>query len=213
MHDHDHSEGARDHDHDGKEGPDRGIEDSLYSHVFLDRVRCLNESVPEAGRTVFKPWDERFDRTRFVESDADSQLLFHVPFTGLVKLKSICILGGPGESTPSRVSLFINNESLDFTSVEDTTPDQEFALLSSVPEGETPWYWTKVANFKSVRHLTIFIPENYGGEDEATRVSYIGLRGEFETYHRDPIITVYEAFANPADHRVRNKNALDSLIR
>jgi hypothetical protein len=56
-----------------------------------------------------------------------------------------------------------------------------------------PWYWTKVAKFQNVRHLTIFIPENVGGEDETTRITYIGLRGEFFKIKRDPIITVYEA--------------------
>lgn len=138
---HDHSEGARDHDHDhdGKDGPDRGVEDSLYKHIFIDRVRCLNESVAESGKTVIKPWDQRFDRTKYVESDSDQQLIVHIPFTGEVKLKSVCILGGPGESAPAQASLFINRDSLDFTSIEDTKADQEFALVTSIPEvGSVP---------------------------------------------------------------------------
>lgn len=195
AHDHDHSEGARDHDHshDPREGPDRGIEDSLFGHVFHDRVRCLNESVEGSGRTVFKPWDQKFDRTLCVESDADAQLIFHVPFTGEVKLKSIAILGGPGESSPAQMKLFANMEDLDFTTIADTEPTQEFALVTSIPTGEVPWYWTKISKFQNVRHLTIFIPENVSGDDDSTRVTYIGLRGEFFERKRDPIITVYEA--------------------
>lgn len=61
-HDHDHGHDHGDsHDH---EGPDRGTEDSLYSHIVLDGVRCLNECEPGSGKTVIKPWHERNDTTK-----------------------------------------------------------------------------------------------------------------------------------------------------
>jgi hypothetical protein len=52
-----------------------------------------------------------------------------------------------------------------------------------------------------VRNLTLFFPENGSGdEDSVTTIRYIGLKGEWEEVKRDPIITIYELAANPADH-------------
>jgi hypothetical protein len=54
--------GCEAHDHD--DSPDRGAEFSLYRHVDIDRVRCLNELDADSIRSVFKPWDQRADRTK-----------------------------------------------------------------------------------------------------------------------------------------------------
>ncbi|CAG8591796.1 3269_t:CDS:2 [Paraglomus occultum] len=101
-HGHGHSHGDHDHDHD-HDGPDRGAEESLFSQINQENVRCLNESEPGAGKKVIKPWHERNDTTKYVESDADEQLIFFIPFTGSVKLKSILIKGGPGDSCPAKL--------------------------------------------------------------------------------------------------------------
>ena len=50
-------------------------------------MSCLNEAVEESGKKVFKPYETRLDRTEWVESDADEEFLFNIPFTGSVKLK------------------------------------------------------------------------------------------------------------------------------
>jgi hypothetical protein len=66
---------------------------TLYPYIDLPRVTCLNESTEGRGRSCFRPWSERGDdRLGGVESDADEQLLFFIPFTGNVKLKSIVIV-------------------------------------------------------------------------------------------------------------------------
>jgi len=36
---------------------------------------------------AIKPYDQRFDTTKWLESDADEQLIIKIPFTGSVKLK------------------------------------------------------------------------------------------------------------------------------
>ncbi len=63
---HDHSHDGHDHhDHDhDHDGPDRGTEDSLYSRIDRDNVRCLNESKPNSGKNVIKPWNERDDTSK-----------------------------------------------------------------------------------------------------------------------------------------------------
>jgi hypothetical protein len=73
-------------------------------------------------KTVFKPWEERlnfevvsevrsqndgklFGFLQFVESDADEELLFNIPFTGNVKLKGIIVIGEDSDTHPSRIRL------------------------------------------------------------------------------------------------------------
>ena len=41
-------------------------------------------------------------------SDADSELLFNIPFSGNVKLKGIIVIGGDGETHPNKMRLFVN---------------------------------------------------------------------------------------------------------
>ena len=35
---------------------------SLYQKIDTEKLQCLNEAVEGSGRTIFKPWEERFDR-------------------------------------------------------------------------------------------------------------------------------------------------------
>lgn len=37
---------------------------SLYQKIDTEKLQCLNESEEGAGKTVFKPWDERLDKTK-----------------------------------------------------------------------------------------------------------------------------------------------------
>lgn len=71
-----------------------GAEDAndLVGIIDIDNVRCLNEETAGSGKTVFKSFDDRFDKSKFVASDCDGELLFIVPFTSQVKLRSICVI-------------------------------------------------------------------------------------------------------------------------
>lgn len=42
---------------------------------------------------------------QFVQSDADQELLFNIPFTGNVKLKGIIIIGADDDTHPNKVKL------------------------------------------------------------------------------------------------------------
>ena len=37
---------------------------SLYKKIDILKVQCLNESVEGAGKSVFKPWEDRLDREK-----------------------------------------------------------------------------------------------------------------------------------------------------
>jgi hypothetical protein len=45
------------HDHDDL--PESGEQFLLYSKIDIDNVRCLNESEPDSGKSVIRPWNER----------------------------------------------------------------------------------------------------------------------------------------------------------
>jgi len=56
---HDHNHGGGSHSHEPP--PDLVPGDSLYSRIYLERVRCLNERVEGMARSIIKPWDQRLD--------------------------------------------------------------------------------------------------------------------------------------------------------
>ncbi|GJQ66837.1 hypothetical protein Trydic_g7869 [Trypoxylus dichotomus] len=191
-------------DNNHHESPETGLEYSLYAKIDKDNLECLNEAVEGSGRTIFKPWEERLNFDTYVESDADEELLFNIPFTGNVKLKGIIVIGDDCDSHPSKMRLFKNRPHMTFDDVA-CSPDQEFDLHVD-PTGSLE-YSTKIVTFSSTYHLTIHFPTNFGGD--STRIYYIGLRGDFTQGHRHGVtICTYESRANLSDH----KNPLDENV-
>ncbi|KAL3281721.1 hypothetical protein HHI36_004925 [Cryptolaemus montrouzieri] len=91
------------HSHDS---PEMGVEYSLYTKINKDNLECLNEDTEGSGKTIFKPWEERLNFNTVVQSDADEELLFNIPFTGNIKLKGIIVVGEEDGSHPSRMRIF-----------------------------------------------------------------------------------------------------------
>uniref|UniRef100_A0A069DQI4 Putative thioredoxin-like protein n=2 Tax=Triatominae TaxID=70999 RepID=A0A069DQI4_9HEMI len=196
-----------DHDHD--ETPEMGLQYSLYSKIDIDNLQCLNEAVEDSGKAIFKPWEERLNFEKFVESDADEELLINIPFTGNIKLKGIIVIGGEDQSHPSKMKLYKNRPRMTF---DDTglIPDQEFDLHPDTTG--TLEYSTMVVKFSSVHHLTIYFPQNFGAEN--TKLYYIGLRGEFTPAHRHGVtICTYEAKPNVADHKTEVFNPVSHHVQ
>ncbi|CAG8631694.1 23723_t:CDS:2 [Cetraspora pellucida] len=130
---------------------------------------------------------------QFVESDVDEQLILFIPFTGSVKLKSISIKSGPGDSCPSKMKAYINREDIDFDTVDSYTATQEWELISNPDNIE---YITRMAKMYNVRNLTLYFPENFG--DDVTRIFYIGLKGEWTEIK---FLMKQASTPNPADHK------------
>ncbi|KDR10778.1 PITH domain-containing protein GA19395 [Zootermopsis nevadensis] len=191
-----------DHNHD--ETPEMGLQYSLYSKIDLENLECLNEKSEGSGKNVFKVWEDRLNFEKYVESDVDEELLFNVPFTGIVKLKGVIVIGGEMDSHPSKMKLYKNRPHMTFDDVS-APVDQEFDLH---PDNTgTLEYSTKVVKFSSVHHLTLYFPRNFGSE--TTKIYYIGLRGEFSEAHRHGVtICTYESSPNVADHKT---SAFDSV--
>ncbi|BGP31821.1 hypothetical protein JCM10296v2_003596 [Rhodotorula toruloides] len=166
----------------------------LYKHVDRDKVVALNAEDGKEGKMVIRPWDQRTQEEEWLESDADEQLIVRIPFTGNIKLRSILIKAGPAGYTPDKMQVFAN-QLLDFDEASSLEPTQTFDVPVTRDVVE---FAVRPAKFPSVRSLTLFFPSNHG--EDTTRVFFVGFKGEYSAFTRDPIITVYEAQANPADH-------------
>lgn len=142
----------------------------------------------------------------------------------MVKLHSILIRTTPDGHAPKTLKLFKNRTDLDFSLAADLTPvatlkhpegvgaDPDASTNSGRLSASTPIstvdldaegiveYSVNRAKFSNITNLSIYIPENHGDED-VTKILYIGLRGEWTKMSKNPVITLYEAAANPRDHK------------
>lgn len=199
--------GGHGHSHGAGEScaPDDPDGNSLLPFIDVGNITCLNESVENAGQLVFKALADKHDDGDCVVSDADAELIIHVPFTVAVKLKSFCIIGGANGEAPSKVKLFTNREDVDFDLAGDLAPQQEMELAEDF-EGAID-YGVKAAKFQNISSLTMFIPENHGADE--TRITYIGLKGEGTTARRGVVECTYEARAQLKDHAAIDANVLE----
>jgi hypothetical protein len=80
--DHDHSGHGYDHaGHDHSDDITPALQYSLYQHISFDDITTRNESEPHSGKAIVKKtWAERLQPETELESDADEQLLMHIPF-------------------------------------------------------------------------------------------------------------------------------------
>jgi hypothetical protein len=121
-----------------------------------------------------------------------------ISFTGQVRLHSILIRTSTSDSAPSTLKLHLNRDDLDFASASDLSATQTLQLAQSNAIQEYP---VKRALFNATRSLTLFFEDNWGaGEEDVTRISYLGFKGEFMKLSKEPISFLYEAAANPRDH-------------
>lgn len=130
-----------------------------------------------------------------LESDADDQLIIRVPFTGSVKLLKFSLRTENDERGASKVQLFANEPSLDFSDIDSKTPSQEFDVAETRDVSE---YSVKSTKFGSVSSVTVFIPSSRGAD--STKLFYLGFLGQWSQHRTQPVISVYETQANLADH-------------
>lgn len=76
-----HDHGGHDHDgHDHSHDIEMALQSNLYKQIQFDQIRTLNEAESRAGAAIVqKEWRDRLQDTPVLESDADEQLLMHVP--------------------------------------------------------------------------------------------------------------------------------------
>ena len=78
-----HGNSGHGHDHVGHDHSDDitpALQYSLYQHINFDEITTLNESEAHSRKAVVKKtWAERLEERPELESDADEQLLMHIP--------------------------------------------------------------------------------------------------------------------------------------
>ncbi|KAK6197722.1 kinetochore-associated Ndc80 complex subunit spc25 [Pestalotiopsis sp. IQ-011] len=212
-HTHSHGGDGHDHEHDHSDDITPALQHSLYEHIDFDKVETLNEAAAGSGKAIVrKSWAERLQEEPELESDADEQIIMSVPFTGQVKLHSILLRSSPADCAPRTLKVFVNRTDLDFDTASELQPAQEFELSQTSEVQELP---VKRALFGKVQRLSLFLEDNFGGGDEdVTRLSYLGFRGEWMQLGRAPLNITYEAAPNPSDHKLKgtNVNAMGSGI-
>jgi hypothetical protein len=96
------------------------------------------------------------------------------------------------------LKLYLNRDDLDFSTASSLQPTQTLELAQTNDLQEVP---VKRALFNTVRSLDLFFEDNWSqGEEDVTRISYIGFKGEWMKLSREPVNFLYEAAANPKDH-------------
>ena len=121
-----------------------------------------------------------------------------ISFTGQVKLHSILIRTSNSGSAPQKLKVFVNRDDLDFSAATDLAATQVFELPQT---SDIQDIGVKRALFGKVQSLTLFFEENHG--ENATRISYLGFKGDWMQLGRAPTNILYEAAANPSDHAVK----------
>ncbi|CAJ0942004.1 unnamed protein product, partial [Mesorhabditis belari] len=194
---HGHGEGGCSHEATGVVHAEEGTTYDMSRFIDLDQLVTLNETIENSGRGVFRSWMARIDPNKFVESDTDEELLFRIPFTGTVKITGMVVISDGDETSPAKVRLYKNKESMTFDDCS-IAPEQEINLKQDTT-GVVD-YPLKASKFNSLHHLTIHVSDNFGGEN--TKINYIGFRGEFQEEFRERVvIATYEARALTKDHK------------
>ncbi|KAJ7109028.1 PITH domain-containing protein [Mycena crocata] len=183
---------STDHDHE-HDATDLGPKDNLFNQIDRDNVVALNAT--GQGSVVIKPWHERLDEEKSIESDADDQMIIRIPFTSSVKLRSLLLKTGPADQTPEKVLLFCNEDTCDFGDITDKAPTQEFEVAQGREVGE---YALRTAKFSNVSSVSLFFPASQGAD--TTQIYYVSFLGHWTERKSSPVITVYETQANLADH-------------
>lgn len=71
------------------------VSSCIHLMAEFPQVWALNEASLGMARNVFRAWDDRlnFGAPALTSNDDDPELLIHVPFTGSIKLRAICVVG------------------------------------------------------------------------------------------------------------------------
>ena len=153
----------------------------LYPAVNLAGVACLNEDAPGSGAAVIKSYGERLEPLPACTSDEGPELLFVVPFSEMVRVRSICVVRGRG-ITGAR--LWANRTDVDFFNAETTAPTSVLTGLFFNENGLVD-FPLNAAKFSHVTSLCILLT----GAGDSISLSCLGFKGEW-TGLKDGVVEV-----------------------
>eukprot|EP00352_Strombidinopsis_acuminata_P001904 CAMPEP_0176395352 /NCGR_PEP_ID=MMETSP0126-20121128/43341_1 /TAXON_ID=141414 ORGANISM="Strombidinopsis acuminatum, Strain SPMC142" /NCGR_SAMPLE_ID=MMETSP0126 /ASSEMBLY_ACC=CAM_ASM_000229 /LENGTH=106 /DNA_ID=CAMNT_0017768181 /DNA_START=196 /DNA_END=516 /DNA_ORIENTATION=- len=94
------------------------------------------------------------------QSGYGPDLVIYIPFAGEMRVKSICVIGGPDGKSPSKMKLYKNESTVDINIQEDKKAVQTIDLNENL-DGSLE-YPVNVSKFNNVSNLVIGFDENFG---------------------------------------------------
>ncbi|KAH3672965.1 hypothetical protein WICPIJ_009974 [Wickerhamomyces pijperi] len=217
THSHSHSHSGDDSNNDHVPPIPTSSAQDLSKYIDTPRLTALNSDVPnsELSKLFIKSESEggKYSLKSPVSSDLDAQLILNIPFTGYVKLYSIILrTAGDEEQCPKEIKVYKNAKDVDFDNERKpqfTITHPQIGVLADdgkdqdLDDSNFVEHHLPRSSFQSTTNLTLFIQNNWADdEDESIKIFHIELRGQFQSpLAKEPIITLYEAAANPADHK------------
>ncbi|KAH9074173.1 galactose-binding domain-like protein [Lactarius deliciosus] len=170
--------------------------ENLFAVIDRENVHGLNLTVPEDAKETIKPWDERESTAKSADSNVDDQLIIHVPFAQNVRIKSVLLKLGRGDSTPRRMRIYANRAKHHISLLEGETGVTEYPL--------------RAATFASINSLSLFfvsilnIPLSCSPNRPITEAETRTIRKEGTNKLEIPAATAADA---PLVDRLREKGA------
>ncbi|BGP15850.1 hypothetical protein JCM10213_005665 [Rhodosporidiobolus nylandii] len=118
--------------------------------------------------------------------EGDDELLIHVRFSELVRIKSILIGTGGGRlpESPRLCRAWVNRQGVTFDEAGTLQPAQEWELLESEGGGRgAVEYPVRIAKFANVSEVTLYFGNARGDQ---SRLFYLGFLGESKTLKKEP---------------------------
>lgn len=219
-HNHNHN-----HGHDHTPNVLTNANQSLFQYIDTSKIRVLNGTTRTTPiyDSFIKSQEDKFDISKYMESDADCQLIIQIPFTGSCKITSILLRtnGNTGQlSSPKNINFYKNFKkhiNLDFDTINSLKPDVKIEHPNnvgiidninetiSIDDSNIVEHHFPKSGFADCDSITMFIENNWAGdEDYLSRLYYLEIRGELtnKRKHNDtvPLMAVYESAPNPLDH-------------
>lgn len=94
---------------------------------------------------------------------------------------------------------------MDFSTAADLAPTQTISVPQSLTGSQADVIEMPLnrALWNGTTSITLFFEDNWShGEEDVTKVGYVGFKGDFLALNKEPITFLYEAAANPKDHTV-----------
>ncbi|KAK4051146.1 hypothetical protein OIV83_002968 [Microbotryomycetes sp. JL201] len=181
---------------------------SLFPFIDLQKCHGLNLSIPDSLPRVLRPLDTKdvvmanddmaeadhatdgaaWTGGAIDSQDDDDEILVHIRFSELVRVKSILIGtgGGRSSSAPRLAKCWVNrvDGDIDFQAAQDVKPEQDWELLEAVDGARgAVEYPVRVSKFANVSSLDLYFANSRSGTH--SRLYFIGFMGESRTLKKE----------------------------
>jgi len=149
----------------------------LHDAICMEKTASFNTEQDHGAEEVLRPFCEREDISKYLESSDDDQVLLCISFKELVSLRSVGIVC-MGPNSPKTIRIFANQAIADFDEAETS----EASAVLRLEEGDGRLKMVEISDvgnellFKNIREMTIFVQESHGGDKSV--ITWLGLMGE-----------------------------------